>query len=215
MAHPGKPATAGRPRRTDSARNAAALLAAAKDLFGEHGTEVALDDVARRAGVGNATLYRHFPTRCDLIVAVYADEVTALCARGTALLESASADQALYSWLDDFVTHVATKRSLAFAATENDAARRTELFERWHTSMRSTARELLARAQDAGAADGNLTVDDVLALANAAAIAGGGAKGARRLLRIARDGFAGPGTLRGERAQGAQGAAQGGGRPGG
>src|SRR5689334_22040791 len=91
MADPSESAASRRPRRTDAARNAGLLLAAAKELFDERGPDVPLDDVARRAGVGNATLYRHFPTRRDLIVAVYADEVTALCEQGAALLEAESA----------------------------------------------------------------------------------------------------------------------------
>ncbi|MCO6011129.1 TetR/AcrR family transcriptional regulator [Actinoallomurus purpureus] len=191
MAHPSEPAASRRPRRTDAARNAQALLAAAKELFDERGPDVALDEVARRAGVGNATLYRHFPTRRDLIVAVYADEVTALCEQGAALLEADSAGEALFTWLDDFVVHVATKRDLALAGTENNDERRTELFDDWHRAMRSTAEKLLTRAQQAGAVDTGLGVDDLLALTSAAAIAATGTDHARQLLRVMRHGFGG------------------------
>lgn len=184
-----------RPLRADAARNARALLAAARELFEERGLDVALDEVARRAGVGNATLYRHFPTRSELIVAVYADEVEALCERGAALIDGESAAEALFAWLDDFVVHVATKRALAFAGTENSDERRTALFDRWHRSMRDTARELLRRAQRSGDVDAGLTVDDLLSLTNAAAIAAADAEDARRLVRIMRHGFAG--ALRG------------------
>jgi AcrR family transcriptional regulator len=190
MAYPGKPAAPRRSRRTDAARNARLLLAAAKELFDESGPEAALDEVARRAGVGNATLYRHFPTRRDLIVAVYADEVTTLCEQGAALLESGSAVEALFIWLDAFVVHVAAKRALALAGTDNNHERRTELFDHWHSSMRSTAEKLLTRAQRTGAVDADLTVDDLLALTSAAAVAATGADDARRLLRIMRHGFA-------------------------
>jgi AcrR family transcriptional regulator len=190
MTHP-EPPTATRPRRADAARNVQSLLAAAKALFDEHGPDIPLDEVARRAGVGNATLYRHFPTRQDLIVAVYAGEVTTLREQGAALLESESAAEALFTWLDSFLVHVATKRALALAGTENNNERRTELFDQWHRSMRSTAQKLLARAQQAGALDTGLTVDDLLALASAAAIAATDAEHARRLLRIMRHGFAG------------------------
>src|SRR3954453_8329205 len=100
-------------QRADASRNAARLLAAARALIAEVGNDVALNDVARRAGVGNATLYRHFPTRGDLLVAVYADEVAALCGRGENLLAAADPGDALFAWLDDFVAHVATKRALA------------------------------------------------------------------------------------------------------
>src|SRR5437899_6575849 len=79
-----------RPRRADARRNYELLLAAAKEVFDEQGVDAPLDDVARRAGVGNATMYRHFPTRRELIIAVYVDEVTALCAQGEALLTEGS-----------------------------------------------------------------------------------------------------------------------------
>lgn len=172
-------------RRADAARNAQLLLAAAKELFDEQGPDVALDDVARRAGVGNATLYRNFPTRGDLIVAVYADEVNALCEQGAALLREPAAVEALFTWLDSFVVHISTKRALALAGTE----RRSELFDQWHSSMRSTAEKLLTRAQEEGTVRQVLTVDDLLALANAAALAATDADHARGLVRILRHGF--------------------------
>src|SRR3954447_14175501 len=103
-------------KRADATRNAERLLAAARALVDESGNEVALDEVARRAGVGNATLYRHFPTRADLLAAVYADEVAALCGRADALRSELPPVEALFAWLEEFVVHVATKRPLAQAA---------------------------------------------------------------------------------------------------
>jgi AcrR family transcriptional regulator len=194
MTHADKVAAPGRARRADATRNTQLLLAAAKELFDEHGPEVALDEVARRAGVGNATLYRHFPTRGDLLVAVYADEVAALCEQGAALLREPSAAEALFAWLDSFVAHVATKRDLALAGTQNSDERRTELFDRWHESMRSTAERLLIRAQEAGAVRADLTVRDMLALTSATAVAGTSTHDAQQLLRILRHGFAGAET---------------------
>jgi AcrR family transcriptional regulator len=176
-------------RRADATRNAELLLAAAKELFEEQGPEVALDEVARRAGVGNATLYRHFPTRGDLLVAAYADEVATLCRRGAALEQEPSPGEALFAWLDDFIVHVATKRALALAVTEAPAGRRTELFDHWHASMRSAAENLLLRATHAGAVRPDLTAADLLALTSAAAIASTSVDHARQLLRLLRDGF--------------------------
>jgi AcrR family transcriptional regulator len=190
-AHP----TPRRPLRADAARNVQALIAAAKELFDEQGPDVALDDVARRAGVGNATLYRNFPTRADLIVAVYADEVADLCLQGAALLEADAAGEALFAWLDSFVVHVATKRALALAGTENSGERRTELFDTWHTAMRTVAADLYERASEAGTVSPEVSVDELLALTYAAAIAGTGPEHARRLLRMMRYGFAGPEAL--------------------
>jgi AcrR family transcriptional regulator len=182
-------ATPGRARRADGARNAELLLSAAKELFDEQGPEATLDEVARRAGLGNATLYRHFPTRGDLLVAVYADEVAALCRRGTDLLHETSADVALFDWLDDFVVHVATKRALALAVTEGPDERRSELFDRWHESMRATTESLLIRAREAGAVRSDLAVDDLLALTSVAAMVSTSTPHARQLLRILRHGF--------------------------
>jgi AcrR family transcriptional regulator len=164
------------------------LLAAARELLDESGSEIALDEVARRAGVGNATLYRHFPSRGDLLVAVYADEVAALCRQGTDLLGDPSPVDALFSWLDAFVVHVSTKRALALAATEGPVGRRTRLFDQWHESMRSTATKLLDRARDAGGVRSELTVADLLALASGAALTGTDVAHTRRLVRLLRNG---------------------------
>src|SRR5580692_380667 len=76
----------GRPQRADARRNYERVLAAAKEVLGELGVTAPLDEIARRAGVGNATMYRHFPSRRELVIAVYADEVTALCELGQSLL---------------------------------------------------------------------------------------------------------------------------------
>ncbi|SHK57564.1 TetR/AcrR family transcriptional regulator [Actinacidiphila paucisporea] len=193
MAHGGGPAPVPRrARRADAARNAELLLAAAKRLFAQEGPDVALDEVARQAGLGNATLYRHFPTRGDLLVAVYADEVAELCRGAAVLAERHPPGDALFAWLDDFVVHVATKRALALAVTDGPDERRTELFARWHESMTSTADGLLARARAAGAVRGDLAVGDLLALVSGAAMTASDAGHARRLLGIMRYGFAPP-----------------------
>src|SRR6478735_3038481 len=74
--HDRRPSVRQRGPRSDAARNADKLLRAARSLVQEHGPEVSLDAIARRAGVGNATLYRHFPTRADLVDAVFRDSLT-------------------------------------------------------------------------------------------------------------------------------------------
>jgi AcrR family transcriptional regulator len=146
------------------------------------------DSRAVVGGQGNATLYRHFPTRGDLLVAVYADEVAALCRRGADLLDDPSPVDALFAWLDAFVVHVATKRALALAATEGPGAGRTRMFDQWHGSMRSTATRLLRRAQDAGAVRPELTVADLLAIGSGAALSGTDVAHARRLVGLLRSG---------------------------
>ncbi len=187
----GSPAR-GQARRADAVRNAELLLAAARELFDERGPDVALDEVARRAGVGNATLYRNFPTRGDLLAAAYADEVAALCQRGAALLAEPVPGDALYAWLDSFIVHVATKRALALAATAGGEERRRDLFGRWHESMTETAERLVDRARTAGSIRPGLTTADLLALASAAALASATPEQARQLLEVMRHGFESP-----------------------
>jgi AcrR family transcriptional regulator len=159
-----------RRRRADAQRNAELLLAAAKEVFDEHGVDAPMDDIARRAGVGNATMYRHFPTRRELIVAVYAEEVTELCDRGQALLHDRAPGQALFGWLQAFIAHVASKRALALAIPNDPGGQRSALFDRWHRAMHATASALLTHAQQAGAVRADLEVADLLALATAIAL---------------------------------------------
>ena len=164
--------------RADAARNADRLIAAARELVAEQGAEVPLDEVAKRAGVGNATLYRHFPTRADLLVAVYADEVDRLVRLG------AEAD--LFAWLEAYVEHVTTKRALALAAIEGAPGRRAELSGRWHRTITETATELVARA--APQLRSGLTARDLLALATGVALTATDPAHARRLLTLVRTG---------------------------
>ena len=175
--------------RADAVRSAERIVAAARALVAERGAEVPLDEVARRAGVGNATLYRHFPTRGDLLVAVYADEVEALCARARELATAADPAAALFDWLGDFVEHVATKRDLAVAATDGATGRRAERFDAWHAAMHEAARTLLDRARAAGGVLPDVGEHDLLALARGAALAGTGAADARRLFQLTRTGL--------------------------
>ena len=177
-----------RPLRADARRNRDLLLAAAKEVFAERGADAPLDDVARRAGVGNATMYRHFPTREELIVAVYSDEVTELCGRGEALLAEERPDDALFVWLEAFTAHVETKRELALALTDDRTGRRSELFGRWHDAMRATAEALLDRARRDGTVRPDVRAADLLALANGVALTGDGGTRTRRLLALVRRG---------------------------
>jgi AcrR family transcriptional regulator len=169
--------------RADAARNADRLLAAARELLDEAGADVPLDDIAKAAGLGNATLYRHFPTRGDLLVAVYADEVDRLAR----LAPAGDPVDALFAWLDAFVEHVATKRALALAATEGPTGRRTELFDRWHRTVHETAATLLARAADQ--VRPGLAVTDLLGLVSGVALAAPDPTHARRLLTLLRTGI--------------------------
>jgi AcrR family transcriptional regulator len=139
--------------------------------------------------VGNATLYRHFPSRAELLAAVYANEVATLCRYGAQLLDASSPIEALFAWLDAFVVHVATKRPLALAANDVPDGRRTPLFDQWHASITATATDLVRRAQPALRQD--VTPSDVLALASGAALTVDTAN-AQRLVALLRTGLAAP-----------------------
>lgn len=177
------------PRRADARRNREALVHAARQVFDEQGADAPLDDIARRAGVGNATMYRHFPARCDLVVAVYAEEVSALEAEGQARLTDDSPDGALFRWLATFIDHVATKRALATAVPED--SERSALFAQWHQQMHEIAAALLDRARRAGAVPPDLDEVDLLALANGIALSGVDTDQRERLLRLIRRGVSG------------------------
>src|SRR5438045_2818945 len=113
-----------RPKRADALRNYEKLVAAAREAFTEADRSASLEDIARRAGVGIGTLYRNFPTRGDLVEAVYVDEVEAL-SRSAEELAPLEPWEGLTGWLERFVGYVATKQALAdelFAVAERDAA---------------------------------------------------------------------------------------------
>ena len=104
-----------RPLRADAQRNRDKLLTVAVDAFAEHGIEASLEDIARRAGVGIGTLYRHFPTREALVEAAYRTELDKLCDAAPALLTTLPPDRALRAWMDRFVDYMTTKRGMAEA----------------------------------------------------------------------------------------------------
>jgi AcrR family transcriptional regulator len=173
--------------RVDGARNRAELVATARKLFEERGIDVPLDEIAKRAGLANATLYRHFPTRSELIVSVYAEELEELRRASEELLDRHDPGQALDDWLRLFVHHVATKRELALALPED--AERGALFTSWHATMHDAASQLLKRSQDADAVRADITTTDLLALASGIALTGLPSTRLDTLLGLVRDGY--------------------------
>lgn len=108
-------------KRADARRNEQTLLDAAAAAFVASGVDAPVRDIATRAGVGVGTIYRHFPSRADLIVAVYRHQVEACAEAGPALLtESASPYAALTAWVDLFVDFLVTKHGLAEALQSDD-----------------------------------------------------------------------------------------------
>src|SRR5947209_13415146 len=101
-----------RPKRADARRNYEKVLAAAREAFAEGGESTALEEIARRAGVGIGTLYRHFPNRQALLEALYVNEVEEVC-RSAAELDGGDPWEELNGWFEGLMGYFATKRALA------------------------------------------------------------------------------------------------------
>ena len=176
-----------RPKRADARRNYDQLIAAAREAFTERDRSASLEDIARRAGVGIGTLYRHFPTRGDLIEAVYLEEVEALC-RSAEDLRDTEPWEALVGWLRRFVAYVTTKQALAeelFAANRD-----AEVFKSCRVALYGAGEPLLTRAQEAGAARPDVSIDDVLPMVGGIAkIQTADAAAVDRILSLALDGL--------------------------
>ncbi|MFI2489451.1 TetR/AcrR family transcriptional regulator [Promicromonospora kroppenstedtii] len=141
-----------RPKRADARRNEKALLDAAAAVFVTSGVEAPIRDIAFRAGVGTATIYRHFPTRADLIVAVYRHQVEDLAEAGPALLaSSATPYAALGGWMDAFVDFVVTKQGLATVLQSDDPC-----YDPLHTYFVERLEPVCARLLDAAASSGEI-----------------------------------------------------------
>jgi AcrR family transcriptional regulator len=157
--------------RADARRNYDRLLEAARECLAEQGTDASLRDVARRAGLGIGTLYRHFPTREALLEAVTRQRFDTLRDRAVGLRDEASPTEAVTAWLRDFVTSAKAYRGLpasVLAALQDDES---EL----HAScaaMRGQAARLLTRAQKAGEIRADLTSTELFTLAAGVAWAG-------------------------------------------
>jgi AcrR family transcriptional regulator len=156
--------------RVDARRNHDRLVDAARAAFTEHGPEAPLDDVARRAGVGAGTLYRHFPTRDSLIEAVYRDDVEELCKLAYQLLQTRPPAEALAGWMRAQMDHVQAKRGLGSALLAS-VGRDAELFAWCRDRLCAAADALLAAAREAGAARSDVTGPDLLRLGHGIAVA--------------------------------------------
>lgn len=147
--------------RADARRNREKLLEAAAAAFAEEGTDVPLEAVARRAGVGIGTLYRHFPTRDALVEAVYRSEVERLTGAAGELLETHAPDAALEEWMERFVAYAVTKRGLK-SALQSVAASRSDLFANTRAELLRALDLLLQAGADAGTLRADVAAEDVL-----------------------------------------------------
>jgi AcrR family transcriptional regulator len=177
-----------RPMRADARRNYEKVIAAARDAFAAGGSATSLEEIARRAGVGIGTLYRHFPNRQALLEAVYAEEVEALC-RSAADVADLEPWDALVAWLRGFVGYIATKQALA-AELLDYMDRDSPLFSTCRTAMYTAGEPLLRRAQEAGVARPDANLHDVIQMvAGISKIQTGDPQQVGRILEIALDGL--------------------------
>lgn len=142
-----------RPLRADAQRNRDRLLEVAVRAFSQEGPDVTLDAIAKEAGVGVGTLYRHFPTREALVDAAYRNELARLCDSTGQLLDDMPPERALRTWMDHFVDYMTTKRGMgdalkALIATGGDP----------FSESRTRLVDALTTLLDAGAA-GSLRAD--------------------------------------------------------
>lgn len=170
--------------RADGQRNRERIVEAAAELVGRNGAQASLEEIARRAGVGSATLHRHFPSRQSLLEAVFREGVAQLCARGAAQPGEDPVGE-LAAWLEDVTVYTATHRGLAVALLAGPEGLSAE--EICCTDMLlDVLNVLVARASSAGAINAGATSEDLMMLANAIAVANeDDPLTARRVLRLA------------------------------
>jgi AcrR family transcriptional regulator len=180
---------ASRALRADARRNYKRLLCAARETFDEQGAHACLDEIARRAGVGIGTLYRHFPTRRDMVEAVLHDDIAALCAAAERLLAAPDAGEALARWLRAVAAHATASRGLAAELLRTSEAGLPPSGQ--CQEMRVLGARLLTRAQAAGEIRPDISADDLFTLINGLALVSdaGDQESTARLLDVMLDGL--------------------------
>lgn len=158
-------------QRADARRNYARLLAVAEEEIAVHGADASLEQIARVAGVGSATVRRHFPTRRALLEAVFRERVETLCAHARDLTARADTRAALLEWLGAVTADAATIRGLAIALTRDPAADPGAQDNCCSAQLTEAGGPLARRAADDGALAPGVTIDDLLALITGIALA--------------------------------------------
>lgn len=158
-----------RPLRADAQRNYDLLLSAADAELTEHGAAASLDAIAKRAGVGIGTLYRHFPTRDDLIARVLEGGTQQIVTRGRSRLTAANPRAQLAAWIRELVDHVTTYRGLTAALAEGFVAANQSELCKGCDLISATGQALLDRAQAAGEIRPDAEIKEIILSAHAAA----------------------------------------------
>lgn len=182
--------TAERGVRADAQRNLDALLEAAKTVFAASGVDAPVREIAARAGVGVATVYRHFPQRADLIAAVFRREVDACAAAAPPLAREHEPVEALARWLRRYTSFIATKRGLAAAMHSGDPAYEG-LPEYFRQHLVPALRSLLSAAVDAGQVRAGVEPSELLRAVGSLSTPSGadGALESRRMVDLLIDGL--------------------------
>ncbi|MGW2955942.1 TetR/AcrR family transcriptional regulator [Streptomyces eurythermus] len=183
----GQDAAAQPSRRTDARLNRERLVAAAHEVFTEAGPGASLNEIARRAGVGPGTLYRHFPNRQTLLSAVLKDRIQTLCEYAEKLRTSDSADGALTRWLGAFLAHARANHGMGGALMVNE---RGAPDSDCHRMILNAAAGVLARAQHHGTVRADLAAGDLVRLVTGIALSTArdeDAEAAQRLLALVLD----------------------------
>jgi AcrR family transcriptional regulator len=154
------------PTRADARRNRELLLGAAREAFAAQGPDAPLDGIARRAGLGSGTLYRHFPTRDALMRAVYRDEIEGLCTLAREGWDAPSPGEALVAWLRSLAARTG-RQGLAAALMASMPDVSSQFIEECHTAIDEAAGPLLRRAQEAGTVRADLTLRELLGVVHA------------------------------------------------
>jgi len=149
--------------RADARRNYDRLLEAAQQAVDERGIDASLDDIAKRAGVGSGTLYRHFPSRMALMEAVFLSRIEDLSVRTHKLAADAEPQEALEAWLVDMLRYITRNRGLG-ATLKNALDSDGQFMERCHQLMRDSADAVVGRAQRAGVLRPDVTSTDLMRL---------------------------------------------------
>jgi AcrR family transcriptional regulator len=177
-----------RPKRADARRNYEKVLLAAREAFAAGGEATSLEEIARRAGVGIGTLYRHFPNRQALLEALYLDEVEEVC-RSAEALDGADPWDAFSGWFERFIAYLGTKRALAHELL-NYMGKEAPLFQSCRASLFTAGEPLLKRAQEAGAVRPDVEFGEVMQMVmGIAKIPAADPAQIDRMLRITLDGL--------------------------
>jgi AcrR family transcriptional regulator len=164
----------GRSLRADARRNRGLIIAAAADLFVRDGANASLEEIARRAGVGSATLHRHFPTRKNLLETVYFDHVRELCDAAESLAADHDPAEALIAWLRLIDARATVNNGLAAAMAVGEDGETSGSLQSCHAMVAAAGSTLLERAIGSGIVRPDVDIRDLLGLVNALARAGGG-----------------------------------------